>query len=175
MITGEALFLSERLQRETKRKGDIGSLAQKLQTVLSLICTVLGDRDGPSKMAKKQTIQRDFSTPTQSLASLLAYQLRPAPVLLPVPTTITQYDVLAAGDRRLFRPDESTRPPSTPKPGSSRVVVGKTLNAVRFTEPKMVSICVRRKIRKEVIFALGKRKKGSSSGKRKNFWSSVSC
>ncbi|UDN67892.1 hypothetical protein [robinz microvirus RP_172] len=119
--------------------------------------------------------QRDFQNPYQSLDSLLAFKLRGPPVLLPVPSTTTPTIVRSVGDRRLWRPDETTRPPHTARPGASRVQVGKALQALRFADPRFVAICARRKIRKQIMFALRKTRKGSGARKRKNFWSAVSC
>lgn len=125
-------------------------------------------------MAKNKPRQRDFSTSHQSLDSLLTFKLRPPPSLLPLPS-FTPSQVLDAGDRRLFEPGRSTRPPHTPRPGSSRVVAGTKFSSLRFADPRFVGICVRRKIRKQVLFALHKTRKGSSGGRKHNFWSSISC
>ncbi|AJK28318.1 hypothetical protein [Eel River basin pequenovirus] len=47
---------------------------------------------------------------------------------------------------------------------------------VSFADPQRTFICVRRKRRKEVMFALRKTGKGSAARKRRrNFWSRVSC
>lgn len=115
--------------------------------------------------------QRDFTT--QSLDSLLTFKLRPPPRLLPL-ATFTRSQVLEAGDRRLWQPDASTRPPHTPRPGSSRVKA-KSFNTLKFADPRFVGICVRRKIRKEVLFATKKTRKGSGGKKHRNFWSTISC
>ncbi|UDN67494.1 hypothetical protein [robinz microvirus RP_32] len=127
-------------------------------------------------MAYSKNRQRDLSTQQfRSLDSLLSFKLRPPPVLLPVPS-FTQKQVLDSGDRRLFQPDRSTRPPHTPRPGSSRVVAtAQKLSALRFADPRFVAVCVRRKIRKEVLFALRKTRKGGGARKHKNFWSDISC
>lgn len=125
--------------------------------------------------------QRDFSNSNpynQSLAQLLTPIYRPPIRLLPISSTLTTADVLASGDRRLFQPDETTRPPHTARPGASRVQARPypyTMNTLGFQEPKMVAICVRRKQRREVIFAKRKHKKGSGGAKHRNFWSAISC
>lgn len=120
------------------------------------------------------TPQRDF--PTQSLDSLLRFQIRPPPVLIPV-ANFTRAQVLESGDRRMWQPDRSTRPPHTPRPGASRVKANnyKALSALKFADPRFVGICVRRKIRREVIFALKRNRKGSGGKKHRNFWSTISC
>lgn len=86
-------------------------------------------------------------------------------------------------DRRLYHPLGRVRPAlsisGTPHRltlprGSAR---GAFLTpAVAFGHPHRVAICVRRKRRKEVIFALGRAGRGGSFRKpRRNFYSSVEC
>lgn len=125
-------------------------------------------------MARKTNSQRDFTTPNQSLAQLLSFKIRPAPLLLPV---FTPSAVLDSGDRRVFQPDRSIAPPHTPVRSSSRVVapLGGRLSTLRFQDPKLVAICVRRKQRKEVLFAKRKTRKGAGSRKHRNFWSDIKC
>lgn len=117
--------------------------------------------------------QRDFQT--QSLTRLLTLPIiRPMPPVLVHPPT--RSEVLEVGDRRLFTPDRSTRPPRAARPGAARVIAATYPgSAVRFKDPRAVTICVRRKIRREVIFALGKRGKGARSPRKRNFWSEVRC
>lgn len=126
-------------------------------------------------MARKSTTSnRQRGLPNQSLDPLLSGPiLRPAPVLLPLPPIPAV--VAEVGDRRLWQPDRSTRPPHAARPGASRVVAGRTFNATRFADPRFVSICAKRKIRREVLFARGKTKKGARARRRRNFWSAVSC
>lgn len=125
-------------------------------------------------MAKKSNPNTSSAmSSTPSLDTLLLYKLRPPPVLLPVPSF--SYSVVRqAGDRRFWQPDRTTRPPHAVKPGASRVVA-KNLNALRFADPRAVALCARRKIRKQVMFALRRTKKGSSGRKHRNFWSSITC
>lgn len=44
-----------------------------------------------------------------------------------------------------------------------------------FQDPRRVMICVRRKSRREVLFAIRKTGKGARSRKRRNEWSNVKC
>lgn len=46
---------------------------------------------------------------------------------------------------------------------------------LRFAVPKDVGVCVRRKSRREVLFALRKTGKGARSRRRRNEWSGVTC
>lgn len=127
-------------------------------------------------MARKKHTngQRDFSN-TQSLDTLLSVQLRPPPVLIPLPA-VAIGDLLPVEDRRTFQPDRSTRPPRSTRPGASRTVADpRSATRLRFADPAAVAICARRARRREVLFALRKTRKGSRSPKRRNFWSIVGC
>lgn len=120
--------------------------------------------------------QRDAFPP--SLDALLGPPIRLTPLhdLLSLATPLPATVVREAGDRRQFRPDEATRPPHAVRPGASRVVAHPArFAATRFSDPRAVSICARRSIRKEVLFALRLTRKGSGSRKRRDFWSNVSC
>lgn len=123
----------------------------------------------------KSTTGSGISQP-QSLASLLTFKLRPAPLLIPVPFTQPQ-QVLEYGDRRLFRPDRSVRAPHSVTRAAARVQATHpgARDGLRFSEPRLVALCVRRKQRREVLFAIRKTRKGAGSKKHRNFWSSISC
>lgn len=47
--------------------------------------------------------------------------------------------------------------------------------ALRFEAPRSVTVCLRRKTRREVLFAKSKTGKGSRSRKIRNQWSDVKC
>lgn len=47
--------------------------------------------------------------------------------------------------------------------------------AFKFAAPPEVGVCVRRKSRREVLFALRRTGKGAKSRRRRNAWSGVSC
>lgn len=123
--------------------------------------------------------QREIFNP--SLARLLTpIRLLPLPEpWTPPPAPIPRSRravVLSTGDRRAWRPDRSTRPPAAMYPGAARVVAKPAIAAAtRFADPRSVAICIRRSIRKEVLFALKKTRKGSGSKRRRNFWSEVHC
>lgn len=90
-------------------------------------------------------------------------------------------------DRRLFYP-ERARPARglskhasvigiapVPKTGAKRVGGKYKPDVFRFNVPEKVAVCVRRKERREVLFALKKRGKGSRSRRLRNEFSDVSC
>lgn len=126
------------------------------------------------RRTRNYTPQRDVSIP--SLRDVLRYELRPAPLLIPLPSPTTS-QVRQYGDRRLFRPDRIIAPPPAVTRASARVVASsnRSFNTLRFADPKLVTICARRKERREVLFAKRLTRKGSGSSKRNNFWSRISC
>lgn len=79
----------------------------------------------------------------------------------------------------------SLRPKASPKPSGRAGVTGNRpreyyprafLREVEsFSNPRTVMICVRRKTRREVLFAKSKTGKGARSRKRYNPWSSIKC
>jgi len=117
--------------------------------------------------------QRDYLN--QSLASLLHYPIRPMPVLLPLPQPQYQEVLPYAGDRRTFTPSLAADPPQGVRRSSGRVVAGGNLSSTRFAEPQLLGICARRAIRREVLHALKRTKRGAGGKKHYNFWSKVSC
>lgn len=111
-------------------------------------------------------VQRDYST--QSLATLL-HALRLSPLRLPTATI---------EDRRLFHPEGYYRPAR----GSSRLAVSlkpaKPMSgtAFRFAMPNKVAVCVRRRTRRQVIFALNKAGAGARArARRRNYQSDIGC
>lgn len=95
--------------------------------------------------------------------------------------------VLSLDDRRTYYPDVSLRPLGSLSRLARRVAVsggpsGVTRNVLRgadvfgFTIPKKVALCVRRKQRRSVLFAMERTGKGSRSRvRRRNEWSDVKC
>lgn len=100
-------------------------------------------------------------------------------------------------DNRMFNPEAAfTRPPLNIYGRPSRYTVSAPvvrvstrapyvfkrpfgLNSVpvglRFRAPLEVLVCIRRKQRREIMFAMRLRKKGAGSGRRRNRFSEVSC
>lgn len=92
-------------------------------------------------------------------------------------------------DRRLFHPDllprRDTRPPAAvtraavtivdrPRKPSRGHGASFAPGRLSFAAPDLVSICAKRKIRRNVLFAKGKTGGGNRHPKR-NFWSRISC
>lgn len=85
-------------------------------------------------------------------------------------------------DRRFFHPERDYRPALSFGRRSSVVisssVAGRHVGVparVRFDLPERVAKCVRRKERREVMFAKRKTRKGAGSRRRRDWWSDVSC
>jgi hypothetical protein len=147
------------------------------------MCTVLGDRT-EAHMARRHRsdsyspAQRDLSTlytHTRSLDALLTpVPLSPMPTLSP---SLTRAAVLGTEDRRMFDPLASTSLPAAARPDAARLVPSRAPNFVRlnFQNPAAVAVCVRRKVRREVLFATKKRRKGARGRKHYNYWSQFGC
>lgn len=92
--------------------------------------------------------------------------------------------ILSYNDRREFHPDYLFRPVYSRRM-DDRVVTDVNVNkpfpskpyksVFGFASPSKVDLCVRRKQRKEVLFAKRKTGKGARAPKRFNFWSNVRC
>lgn len=125
---------------------------------------------------RSRTVQRDVSIiPTQSVLDF-------SPLA----------DLLAIEDRRQWHPEEPFEPARSARSLSDSFVVadpvrptkrqapGRPLSisadVFRFKVPDNVAVCIRRKERREVLFA--KRKTGKGSRKRfrrRNYYTEVSC
>lgn len=105
---------------------------------------------------------------------------------LPLVAT-TPVNLLLFEDRRSFHPLGRVRPAfSVPRSGARLQARGgkRRLQAPRtpdihpglsFAVPDKVILCVRRKRRREVMFAIRKAGKRGQRRPRRNYWSSVSC
>lgn len=107
-------------------------------------------------------------------------------ILIPIARIPAAHNILALEDRRTFEPGD--RFPRAQFHRSARVVVSPNVNKqkgsrhdkvpakIRFAVPREVALCVRRKQRREVLFALRQHGKGSKARRRRRtFFSSVSC
>lgn len=90
--------------------------------------------------------------------------------------------LLALEDRRLFYPEPALRPALSFPRSSARIVVSEQSGnslfpspRVSFAVPRDVSICVRRKQRREVLHAKGVAGGRVSRRRRRNQFSDVEC
>lgn len=88
-------------------------------------------------------------------------------------------------DRRSFHPQGTARPPLKVsgkrtridvrrKPGA-RASMRPGLSSLSFQDPERVLVCVRRRTRRQVLFAKRKTWKGARGRRARNAWSRVSC
>lgn len=136
--------------------------------------TVLGDTEEVGRVAKSRSSNRGgraLSTPYIPSAKLRL------PVLSPLPSMVSPQSLLDLDDRRLYQPDRSTRLPAASRRSAARVVADPhAIHRLQFADPQRVVICARRKIRKEVLHALKRTRKGAGAKhRRKNFWSAIKC
>lgn len=84
-------------------------------------------------------------------------------------------------DRRTWHPAGPIRPAGAVSRGSRRIVQGKSVpgffppNNLRFSVPRDVAMCVRRKSRREVMFAKRKTRKGAGASRRRSWFSKIGC
>lgn len=118
----------------------------------------------------------------QSLTSLL----RPARMVSPIRLTYSRVDPVTLDvslgdveDNRRFHPDGPRRPQqrATGQVATLRRTYASLTHQIGFSNPNNVIRCIRRKTRKEVLFAFNKqRKKGQSGGRyKRNYWSKIKC
>lgn len=148
-------------------------------------------------MAKGNSNRGSANGTPSSLTTLLSPSKITRPIVLSssyyIPTNgVTPNGPTVQFDRRRFRPDASTAPPGAVNRASTRLnidtlgkrarnskqgfySVGETL---AYAIPSQVAICVRRKVRREVLHALHpfrKSGKGSGQPRKRNFWSRIHC
>lgn len=123
-------------------------------------------------MAKKSrrrrhrpSVARGFSTNRYGVPAM-----RPPSVLSVV---LSPLRLLPSGDSRFFHPTERAfRFAAAPVRSATRLVAKGS--GVQFADPRRVLVCLRRKMRREVLHA--KSVAGGRVGKpRRNVWSDVSC
>lgn len=123
---------------------------------------------GRSSQNTYSSVQRDITT--LSLAELYARRLlRP---LVPVTFSLPEIE-----DRREFHPLKGVRPARVLSRTSQRMLRPHATQpgVLRFSVPEKVAICIRRKRRREVLFAKRQTGRGAYSRKYRNYWSDVSC
>lgn len=90
-------------------------------------------------------------------------------------------DLSVFEDRRMFHPDPLPRAISVRRKADADVVVKKVVpfrrlpHQLSFRVPDYVAMCIRRKVRREVIHALRLEKRGAGGAKRRNEFSNVEC
>lgn len=119
--------------------------------------------------------ERDtFAIANTTLPNLVLPRVEIRPVRLPVLAEL-EYALPSFGNRRRWHP-ERLHPAGAMRRAADRLVAGRR-HTIRFAVPDLTAICLRRKIRREVLFA---RRSVPLAGvgthsRRRNFWSSISC
>lgn len=91
--------------------------------------------------------------------------------------------LLPVEDRRRYHPLREFRPAHVLGGRSaSRVVLDRPRtrpfsfpDVLRFAIPKKVALCIRRKERRETLFAMKRTRSGAGRPKRRNYWSAIKC
>lgn len=79
-------------------------------------------------------------------------------------------------DRRRFDADPvKPAKKASGMPARLRALYHSPMSQIGFEDPKRVLICVRRVVRREVLFAKRKTRKGARGAKRRNYYSDVRC
>lgn len=146
-------------------------------------------------MAKGRSSRGSAHGTPSSLTSLLSPTIKPTkPMVAPTTLSYLQQDIqqeaaLATLKRSQWHPQQQRRPANATKRSSTRLVIGGVAiptqelrigpisTGVRFAVPHKIGICVRRKIRREVLHALLRTNKsgGGKSPRRRNFYSGIKC
>lgn len=145
---------------------------------------------GKRKADQRHSTERDaFDVATDSEV-LRKFITSPKPY-----TPVVTKPHLPSFDTRTWHPDPITRPIAEPRSASRlklpkdsavsshRSVQDRSRNSrtgtlpatVAFSQPKQVTVCIRRKTRREVLFAKKRTGKGSSAPRTRSQWSDVKC
>lgn len=124
-----------------------------------------------AKRSNSSSSRRSALSKTHHSPSATRLVLRPSAQLWsPSPTYINPIE-----DRRVFSP--VPRPGPSPKTtrGTSAHLYAPTAKTIGFQAPNHVMQCVRRKSRRQVLFAKKRTRQGARANRRHNFWSKISC
>ncbi|QXP08106.1 MAG: hypothetical protein [Arizlama microvirus] len=163
---------------------------KQLTVVCYLIHTTLGDTDMARGTSSRSSA---YGTPS-SLTSLLTPNKKPwlypttyiNPAREEPYVTISYPSTYSVEDRRTHNPNRNLTSPSslirsaTRLAGLSPRLVGAFQHTRKreplFSQPDAVAICIRRKVRREIIHAFNLRTKGAKSGhRRRHLFSNVGC
>lgn len=148
----------------------------------------LGDRMSKNRRSDQKTSKSrsedtfDISSDSSLLRTFIKQNtFKPAPLIHIPPPTQPKF----LEDRRAFHPDPKSQRPIAANPRSAaRLKVSPTQlrpsspklpSKVAFAAPTGVALCVSRKNRREVLFALNRTKKGAGSKRTRTKWSEVKC
>lgn len=145
-----------------------------------------------AKRRKSSTdTQRDASDVATDSEVLRNFIKQPKPYTL----VVTESLHLPSFDARRFHPEPLLRSICEPKVAARLTLPKKSAVSVRgasstpvgnrrmghlptnvaFSQPAKVSVCIRRKARREVLFAKNRTGKGARSRRTRSYWSDVKC
>jgi len=136
-------------------------------------------------MAKGSSTRGSAYGSPSSLTSLLSPSkqtqaiVTAAPAIFPSASSLRPYTLIepwgVESDGRFHNPTRRSAKPSSLINAATRLHQTAT-HAVGFAQPDRTAICVRRRVRKEVLFARNRTGSGGrSKHRRRNFWSKVKC
>jgi len=126
-------------------------------------------------MSRSSKSNRNANANDSSLGNLLSVSTVPAQQVEPS-LAETLYDAIS--DLRRYHPQTLFRAPHAAVRKATRSVIGPGFAQVRAALPDRIGICVRRKIRREVLFALNIKSRGRRGGgkrRHRNQYSKVHC
>lgn len=124
---------------------------------------------------------RDHNTIATTLVVPRVRALPVSPVFVPVaPRPRLRFPTSTFEDRRQWHPERAARPAlSSPRSAARLVARGhvrdQTKAIVAFAAPDRVAVCVRRRRRREVLFARGVGGRRGLRSPRRSFYSGISC
>lgn len=137
-------------------------------------------------MAKGTSGRGNATGTPSSLTSLLALTKPAMPLALADPVIYNQlfhgnYD--ESSDRRRYNPTKRSAAPHAANRNATRLLIGavgkvasgKLPHTVRFRLPNLVTLCIRRQLRREVLHALNRTRTGRGGRNRRNIWSDIKC
>lgn len=130
-------------------------------------------------MAKGKSNRDSADGTPSSLTSLLApAKIITTPIVTAAPN-LNPYAVIEPwgieSDQRYYNPTKRSAKPSALINAATRLAASKT-HAIGFAQPSRVALCVRRNVRKEVLFARNLTRRGAGSKhRRKTSWSQIKC
>lgn len=131
-------------------------------------------------MARGSSARGSAHGTPSSLTSLLAPTVVQQPLVVPI-TEVQAVGLNQLGidfDGREYHPARRIQSPGSFVRSAGRLLSGRSkkfLGPERFAVPNLVSVCIRRKMRREVLHAFNKTRSGRGGGRRRNKWSSIKC
>lgn len=140
-----------------------------------------GSKKGDSANGTPTSLTELLSPPVMPVTLTVPQLVSDHISMMPMTSSISRLQALAfEEDRRRHYPDQSVRPPGHLIRSAIRLYHSPERalgvpNMPSFRIPNLVTICVRRKMRREVLHALNKTKGGRGGRRRRNQWSGIKC